>query len=243
MRTRIDQHLVDTGRFTTRARAQAAIEAGLVRINGKVAGKASESVPPGAVIEAEAPHPYVSRGGVKLAAALDHFGFDPTGLICLDVGASTGGFTDVLLKRGAAKVVAVDTGREQLHPRLRKHPKVVSLESSDIRKIEASALPEPPAFVVIDVSFISLTLVLPPVSALVGDTAKLIALIKPQFEVGRANLDKRGIAKDATSIDAACVRISALLGDLGWQVAGLIDSPIAGGDGNREFLVGATRAL
>jgi 23S rRNA (cytidine1920-2'-O)/16S rRNA (cytidine1409-2'-O)-methyltransferase len=147
----------------------------------------------------------------------------------------------VLLKRGAAKVVAVDTGREQLHPRLRKHPKVVSLESSDIRKIEPSALPEPPALVVIDVSFISLALVLPPVSALMGDAARLIALIKPQFEVGRANLDKRGIAKDAESIDAACMRISALLGELGWQVAGLIDSPIAGGDGNREFLVGAVR--
>ena len=206
---RIDQLLVARGLFDSRAKAQAAIEAGLVRADGKPVAKASETVAADAEIEASAAHPYVSRGGVKLAAALDHFGFDPKGRVCLDVGASTGGFTQVLLERGAAKVYAVDVGSGQLHDSLRARPEVVSLEQTDIRTL-APALRDPaPDLVVCDVSFISLKLVLPPALALAAEPAQLVALIKPQFEAGRAQL-KRGIVRDPRSTRRSVTRSSRL---------------------------------
>jgi 23S rRNA (cytidine1920-2'-O)/16S rRNA (cytidine1409-2'-O)-methyltransferase len=235
---RIDKLLVARGLFESRAKAQAAIEAGLVRAGGKLVGRASESIAADAEIEASAAHPYVSRGGVKLAAALDHFGFDPKGRVCLDVGASTGGFTQVLLEHGAARAYAVDVGSMQLHDSLRARTEVVSLEQTDIRSLSPARLVPPPDFVVCDVSFISLKQVLPPALALAANPAQLIALIKPQFEAGRARL-KKGIVRDAAVRNMVCDEIVALVASLGWRVTGLIPSPISGGDGNEEFLLGA----
>ena len=187
-----------------------------------------------------APHPWVSRGGVKLAAALDAFGFDPAGRACLDIGASTGGFAHVLLARGAASVVAVDVGRGQLHSDIAGDPRVTSREATDARSLTANDLPEPPQLLTFDVSFISLAFVLPAVLPLAAPDAGLIALIKPQFEAGRAYVVK-GIVRDPAIHDEVCRRISALVQSLGWRVDGLIPSPIEGGDGNREFLIGASR--
>jgi 23S rRNA (cytidine1920-2'-O)/16S rRNA (cytidine1409-2'-O)-methyltransferase len=238
-RVRIDRLLVERGLFESRAKAQAAIAAGLVTADGVTVGKPSDEVRADAVIGAEPAHPYVSRGGVKLAAALDRFGFDPRGCVCLDVGASTGGFTEALLARGARRVYAVDVGRGQLHERLRARPEVLSLEATDIRDLAAAQLPEPPDFVTVDVSFISLKLVLPAALALTQRPARLIALIKPQFEAGRGAL-KKGIVRDAAVQAAVCDDIAALVASLGWSVAGVIPSPIAGGDGNREFLIAAS---
>ncbi|WP_353185959.1 TlyA family RNA methyltransferase [Bosea sp. (in: a-proteobacteria)] len=240
MKSRADQLLVERGFFESRARAQAAIAAGLVTANGAAVRKASEMVAQDAELTAQAPHPYVSRGGLKLAAALDAFGFDPTDRICLDVGASTGGFTDLLLRRGARHVIAVDVGRDQLHASLRQEPRVSSFEGQDIRTLAADLLPERPSLAVIDVSFISLKLVLPAVAALLGPEAGIAALIKPQFEAGRAAL-KKGIVRDEAVQRQVCEEIVALLGELGFAVSGSIPSPIEGGDGNREFLAGARR--
>jgi 23S rRNA (cytidine1920-2'-O)/16S rRNA (cytidine1409-2'-O)-methyltransferase len=237
-RVRIDRLLVDRGLFESRAQAQAAIEAGLVVANATPVTKASLELPADAVLQAEAAHPFVSRGGVKLVAALDHFGFDPAGLICLDVGASTGGFTDALLARGAARVYAVDVGHDQLHRKLRARREVVVLESTDIRTLPASRLAPPPSFVVIDVSFISLRLVLPAALALARPPARLIALVKPQFEAGRAHV-KKGIVRDAEIHAAVGAAVADTVRKLGWRVLDLIPSPILGGDGNREFLLGA----
>jgi 23S rRNA (cytidine1920-2'-O)/16S rRNA (cytidine1409-2'-O)-methyltransferase len=239
-RIRIDRLLVERGLFESRAKAQAAIAAGLVTADGVTVRKPSDEVRAEAAIGAEPAHPFVSRGGVKLAAALEHFGFDPSGYVCLDVGASTGGFTEALLARGARRVYAVDVGRGQLHERLRARPEVVSLEATDIRDLAAEQLAEPPDFVTVDVSFISLKLVLPAALALPRRPARLIALIKPQFEAGRGAL-KKGIVRDAAMQAAICDDIAALVTSLGWSVAGVIPSPIAGGDGNREFLIAASR--
>jgi 23S rRNA (cytidine1920-2'-O)/16S rRNA (cytidine1409-2'-O)-methyltransferase len=238
-RQRIDLLLVDRGLFESRAKAQAAIEAGLVSAGGKPVRKASEEIAADAEIKASPAHPYVSRGGVKLAAALDQFGFDPRGRVCLDVGASTGGFTQVLLERGAAKVYAVDVGHGQLHASLRARPEVICLEDTDIRKLSPTTLGALPDLVAIDVSFISLKLVLPAAVALAKAPAQLLALIKPQFEAGRAAL-KRGIVRDTAIHAAVCDDISAFLTALGWRVIGIVPSPITGGDGNAEFLLGAT---
>ncbi|CAH1653766.1 putative rRNA methyltransferase YqxC [Hyphomicrobiales bacterium] len=240
MKSRADQLLVERGFFESRARAQAAIAAGLVSADGRPVRKASEMVAQTAALVAEAPHPYVSRGGLKLAGALDAFGFDPRGLICLDVGSSTGGFTDLLLKRGARHVVAVDVGRDQLHASLRADPRVTSFEGQDIRTLEPEALPERPSLAAIDVSFISLKLVLPAVAALLAPGAGIAALIKPQFEAGRAAL-KKGIVRDEAIQRQVCDDIVSTLETLGFAVEGPIPSPIEGGDGNREFLVGARR--
>jgi 23S rRNA (cytidine1920-2'-O)/16S rRNA (cytidine1409-2'-O)-methyltransferase len=237
-RVRIDRLLVERGLFESRAKAQAAIEAGLVVANEMPVTKASVELPADAVLRAEPAHPFVSRGGVKLAAALDHFGFDPARQICLDVGASTGGFTQALLARGARRVYAVDVGRDQLHRKLRACDEVVVIEGTDIRTLPASRLAPPPAFVVIDVSFISLKLVLPPVSALAQPPARLIALIKPQFEAGRAHA-KKGIVRDPAIHAAVGEEIAHTAAALGWKVQGIIPSPIPGRDGNREFLLGA----
>ena len=239
-RRRADRLLVERGVFDSRAKAQAAIAAGLVTADGAPVRKASDEIPLDAALHAEAAHPWVSRGGVKLAAALDHFGFDPSGHICLDVGASTGGFTQVLIARGARRVYAVDVGRGQLHRGLRSEPAVIAFEETDIRSLDSNRLPEPPDFLAIDVSFISLKLVLPPAIALLRMPARLIALIKPQFEAGRRHL-KKGIVRDPQVHAGVCEDIAGFVAGLGWSVAGVIPSPIAGGDGNREFLLGATR--
>ncbi len=191
-----------------------------------------------AAIAAEAPYPWVSRGGVKLAAALDGFGYDPGRCTCLDVGASTGGFTDVLLARGATRVHAVDVGHAQLHPRLAADPRVQSLEHQDARRLQADQFAKPPAAVTCDVSFISLTLVLPHILLLAAPGAWLVALIKPQFEVGPAAVTK-GLVKDAAARERAVAVVRALVEKAGWRVDGVMPSPIAGGDGNQEFLLGA----
>lgn len=240
-RVRADLLLVERGLFESRARAQAAIAAGLVSADGVVLRKASETVPDTASIAAQAPHPYVSRGGVKLAAALDAFGFDPAGLTCLDVGASTGGFSDVLLRRGAAHVYAVDVGQAQLHGSLRGHPNLTSLESQDIRTLDAGLFASPPAFAAIDVSFISLKLVLPAVAKLLAPRATLVALVKPQFETQRSAL-KKGVLRDEALQRQICAEIAGIAAGLGFAVSGPTPSPIEGGDGNREFLLGGERA-
>ena len=235
---RADLALVERGFFASRAKAQEAIAAGHVRIDGRVLGKASEPIAEGAEIEALPRYPWVSRGGVKLAAALDAFGFDPAGAICLDVGASTGGFTDVLLTHGATKVYAIDVGHGQLHPRLRDDPRVVSREGVDARRLSKSDVLEAPNFLTCDLSFISLSLVLPHIFELAARPARLVCLIKPQFEVGPAFVIK-GRVKDEAAQQRACDAVETLIRNAGWQIAGLIPSPIEGGDGNREFLIGA----
>ncbi len=231
--------LVERGLFESRAKAQAAIAAGLVSANDVPVCKASEEIPVDAALRASPAHPYVSRGGVKLAAALDRFGIVPTGRICLDVGASTGGFTQVLLERGARQVYAVDVGRGQLHESLRARPDVVSLEGTDIRTLSSDRLSEAPDLITADVSFISLKHVLPAALALAKPPVQLVALIKPQFEAGRAAL-KKGVVRDQAVHAAVCADISVFVASLGWRVLGVIPSPITGGDGNAEFLLGAS---
>jgi 23S rRNA (cytidine1920-2'-O)/16S rRNA (cytidine1409-2'-O)-methyltransferase len=237
---RIDRLLVERGLFDSRAKAQAAIAAGLVTANAAPIRKASEEIAVDAALSATPAHPYVSRGGVKLAAALDHFGFDPKGRVCLDVGASTGGFTQVLLERGAKRIYAIDVGRRQLHDRLHGRPEVVSYEETDIRACSPARFRATPNLVTVDVSFISLKLVLPAALKLVAHRTQVVALIKPQFEVGPSQV-KKGIVRDAALHAAVCDDISAFVASLGWRVLGIIPSPIAGGDGNAEFLLGAVR--
>jgi 23S rRNA (cytidine1920-2'-O)/16S rRNA (cytidine1409-2'-O)-methyltransferase len=239
-RMRADRLLVERGLFDSRAKAQAAIEAGLVDANGATVRKSSEEIACDADLRASPVHPYVSRGGVKLAAALDRFDIDPADRTCLDVGASTGGFTQVLIGRGAKRVYAVDVGRAQLHGSLRGRNEIVSLEETDIRSVPAASFDTPPSLVTIDVSFISLKQVLPAVTALVAKEACLVALIKPQFEAGRDNV-KKGIVRDAAVHRAVCDDIAAFAASHGWTLRGIIPSPIAGGDGNAEFLLAAHR--
>jgi 23S rRNA (cytidine1920-2'-O)/16S rRNA (cytidine1409-2'-O)-methyltransferase len=239
-RERADRLLVSRGLFESRARAQAAIAAGLVTADGTLVRKASDTISTTAAIEAAPEHPYVSRGGVKLAAALDRFHRDVAGRVCLDVGASTGGFTEVLVARGARRVYAVDVGSGQLHPRLRARDEIVSMEQTDIRTLDPSRLDQPPDFAVIDVSFISLKLVLPAIGTLLRPRAFLVALIKPQFEAKRSAI-KKGIVRDAAIHQAVCDDIAAFLVRQGWRVGGRMPSPILGGDGNREFFIEAER--
>lgn len=238
-RRRADLVLVERGFFDSRTKAQAAIEAGLVTADGTPVRRASDRLDDQAAIHAEAPHPWVSRGGVKLAAALDALAIEPAGLVCLDLGASTGGFTEVLLSRGAARVYAADVGHGQLHRTLRD-PRVVSLEGTDARRLDRTLIPEPADLLVADVSFISLKLVLPPVLPLLGPAARLVALIKPQFEAGPAHV-RKGVVRDAAVHQAACDDMAAFVATLGFTILGLVPSPILGGDGNREFLLGAQR--
>ena len=239
MRKRADVLLVERGLFDSRARAPAAIAAGRVTADGVVLRRPSDAVAPDAAFDASPEHPWVSRGGLKLAAALDHFGFDPAGRVCLDVGASTGGFTDVLRARGARRVYAVDVGRGQLHQKLRDDPVVISHEETDIRTL--GPFDESPDLAAIDVSFIPLRLVLPALDRLLRRPAQLVALIKPQFEAGRAKV-KKGIVRDPAVHAAVCDDVAAYTAALGWIVAGVVPSPIEGGERNREFLMGARRA-
>ena len=240
-RERLDRLLVARGLFESRARAQEAIRAGLVSIDGRAVMRVSDPVARDARIEARAPHPYVSRGGLKLAAALDAFGLDPAGLACLDVGASTGGFTDLLLRRGAESILAVDVGRDQLHPSLRADARVTSLEGADIRGLASDTWSRRPRLAVIDVSFISLHLVLPSVTALLAEDCALVALIKPQFEAGRDRIGRGGLVRDEGIHAEVCAGIRVRIEELDLTVLGLIPSPVTGGDGNREFLIGARR--
>jgi 23S rRNA (cytidine1920-2'-O)/16S rRNA (cytidine1409-2'-O)-methyltransferase len=240
-RARADVVLVERGFYPSRARAQEAIAAGLVTVDGKPLAKPSQDIPDHAVIMAEQPHPWVSRGGVKLAAALEVFGVSVAARTCLDVGSSTGGFSHVLLSGGATALVAVDTGRDQFHPSLRGDPRVTLMEGTDVRRLSASDLPATPDLAVIDVSFISLGLVLPALTALLAPEAEIVALVKPQFEVGRAHVGKNGIVTDETARAAAIARVRGEAEQLGWRIMGEIDSPIAGGDGNREVLIHGVR--
>ena len=240
IRKRADMLLVERGLFESRARARAAIEAGLVTANDKRVLKPSESIPADAVIQAQPAHPFVSRGGVKLAGALEQYPIEIEDHICLDVGASTGGFTEVLLANGASLVFAIDVGRDQLHPSLRGHPRIVSMEETDIRGFEGKRLPARPDVVVIDVSFISLKAVLPVALSLAAAPMHLLALIKPQFEAPRKH-SKRGIIRDAMVHQQVCDDIAAFVASLGCTGIQVFPSSIAGGDGNIEFFIGARR--
>jgi 23S rRNA (cytidine1920-2'-O)/16S rRNA (cytidine1409-2'-O)-methyltransferase len=237
---RADVLLVERGLFESRSRAQAAIEAGLVTANDKRVTKASETIAADAAIEAQPAHPFVSRGGVKLSGALERYPIDIENHVCLDVGASTGGFTEVLLANSASLVFAIDVGREQLHPSLRGHPNIVSMEETDIRDFEGKRLPQRPDIVVIDVSFISLKAVLPVALSLAAAPMHLLALIKPQFEAERKH-SKRGIIRNAAVHQAICDDISAFAASLGCTAIEVFPSPITGGDGNIEFFLGARR--
>ena len=239
-RKRADVLLVERGLFESRARAQAAIEAGNVIANGKIITKPSEAVPEDASIEAEPAHPWVSRGGVKLSHALEQYPIEIEDHVCVDVGASTGGFTEVLLANGAALVYAIDVGRGQLHPSLHGHSKIVSMEETDIRSLTGKRLEIRPDVVVVDVSFISLKHVLPAVLPLAASPMHLPALIKPQFEAER-NHSKKGIIRDADVHHAVCDDIAAFVESLGCTDIKVFPSAIAGGDGNAEFFIGARR--
>ncbi|CAN5352565.1 TlyA family RNA methyltransferase [soil metagenome] len=240
---RLDLALVERGLVPTRARARDAILRGHVTVDGRLTAKPSLSVEPATAIAIDDPASgYVSRGALKLIAALDRFGYSPNGRVALDVGASTGGFTQVLLERGATKIFAVDVGHGQLDPALAADPRVVSLEGTNARDLAAGMLDGSPAAIVADVSFISLRLVLPPVLALAAPQAWGIFLVKPQFEVGRDNIGKGGIVRDVTLAERTAAEIAAWIdAETGWRVDGLLLSPVAGGDGNREFFIGARR--
>ncbi len=233
---RLDVELVQRGLAVSRAQARESIEAGKVIVNGVPATKVGQIVAANAVIEAVLLHPWVSRGGIKLAHALDVFDVDVAGRHCLDIGSSTGGFTDVLLSRAARRVVAVDVGTGQLHPRLRDDSRVLSLESTDARGLDAAAILEPPSLLVCDASFIGLAKLLTVPLSLAAPGARLVALFKPQFEVGRENIGKGGIVSDLAATDAAARDLELWFDQAGWSVEMWTESPISGGDGNRERL-------
>lgn len=239
-RPRADLVLVERGLAESRARAQALILAGLVYEGTKRVEKPGDGVAqPEALSVRGRDHPWVSRGGLKLVKGLDHFGIDPAGLVGLDVGASTGGFTDVLLHRGAAKVYAVDVGHGQLAWSLRQDPRVVVLERTNARHLDRALIPDPVGIVVCDASFIGLETVLPAALALAAPGARLVALIKPQFEVGPDRVGKGGVVRDPELHREVCDRIAAWLAARpGWQVLGITESPITGPEGNVEFLIG-----
>lgn len=239
-RQRADRLLVERGLFESRARAQAAIDAGLVTADGKPVRQSSNLISPTAALQAVAAHPWASRGGVKLAGALEHYPIAVQNHFCLDVGASTGGFTDVLLARGAKMVYAVDVGHDQLHASLRTHPGVRSIEGTDIRRLTSDDFPDRPDVVVIDASFISLKHILPSALAIAAAPTHLLALIKPQFEAERRH-SKKGIIRDAAVHDAVCQNIADFVQSLGCHDIQVFPSPIAGGDGNLEFFIGARR--
>lgn len=246
MKTRIDQLLVTKGLAPSRERAQSLIMAGLVLVDEKPITKPGHKVPEDAVIRVKGEdHPYVGRGGVKLAGALDHFKIDPTQKICADIGASTGGFTDCLLQRGAAKVYAVDVGTNQLAWKLRQDPHVVVMEKTHVKNLTFPLPPpappykggEVPSLITIDCSFISLTRVLPEIARWVVSGTTIIALIKPQFEVGPERIGKGGIVKDPVAQQDAVAQVERCAESFHWQVVGFTDSPITGADGNREVFI------
>ncbi|MGB0907243.1 MAG: TlyA family RNA methyltransferase [Maricaulaceae bacterium] len=238
---RADVFLTERGYYESRSRAQAAIKAGRVKIGGVRIKKAGEKVDPEAEVDAKLAHPYASRGGLKLAHALTHFKIDATDAICLDVGASTGGFTDVLLKNGAAHVYAVDVGHGQLHSSLQNRDDVTSMEKTDARDLTPAHFKPLPNFIVCDASFISLAKLLAPSLAMVKTGTKLVTLVKPQFEVGKAGIGRGGIVKSKGDALLALSDVAAWITAQGWHVVDTTDSPIKGGSGNREFLLYAVK--
>lgn len=240
-RERADKVLVARGLFESRARARAAIEAGLAFADGVQIKDAATLIATNAALEAQAPHPWVSRGGVKLAFALEHFGISPQGRVCLDVGASTGGFCDVLLQGGAAKIFAVDVGAGQLHPGVAGSNRVVNLEKTDSRSLTSEIITEKPSLITADLSFIGLEKALGPALALAAPDAILITLVKPQFQLGPERLGKGGLVKDDTATADALDMVSRWLETQGWRVTATAESPILGGDGNKEALLCAHR--
>lgn len=242
MKTRLDQLLVDRGLAESRAKAQALVIAGRVFSGERKLDKPGTALDPATELVLRGGQEWVSRGAYKLLAGLDAFGIDPAGLVAIDVGASTGGFTEVLLRRGAARVYAVDVGYGQLDQRLRADPRVVVLERTNARHLTAEHVPEPAGLVVCDASFIGLKTVLPAALALTGSPARLVALIKPQFEVGRGRVGKGGVVRDPDLHEEVRADIAAwLAAQPGWVVLGVAESPITGPAGNREFLIGGRR--
>ncbi len=238
---RADTFLVEAGYFDSRSAARAAIEAGCVLADGVLVRRPSQMLHAGMAIEASPAHPYVSRGGVKLAHALGAFGIDVAGRCCLDLGASTGGFTDVLLQRGAAHVIAVDVGTGQLHPRLRDDHRVRVLEQQDVRTLEPAMIGALPDLLVGDLSFISLEKALAGPLSLAAPVADLVVLFKPQFQVGRAHVGRGGLVRAGEAVEAAEAAFTRWLDRQGWDILAWEDSPIRGGDGNAERLVHARR--
>jgi 23S rRNA (cytidine1920-2'-O)/16S rRNA (cytidine1409-2'-O)-methyltransferase len=240
---RLDQMLVARGLAPSRARAQDLIRRGFVLVGGARCDKPAQDVKENLLIEISSEAPtYVSRGAEKLIAALDRFGFDPADGVALDIGASTGGFTEVLLQRGARRVYAVDVGTAQLHPRLKDDPRVVSLENFDARILSHNEVPEPVSAIAVDVSFISVTKLLGPVLQLAGSGAWMVVLVKPQFEVGRENVGGGGIVRDEAARQGALRTVRDwIAAQPNWMIVGDMNSPILGGSGNSEFLLGARR--
>ncbi|KAB7644131.1 TlyA family RNA methyltransferase [Polymorphobacter fuscus] len=243
MKTRIDQLLAERGLAESRTRAQALILAGLVYVGTRKVAKAGEMVAADAEVTVKGrDHPWVSRGGVKLAHGLDHFGWEVAGAVAIDVGSSTGGFTDVLLSRGAARVFAVDSGTNQLAWKLRSDPRVVVLEQLSARLLTPEHIPEPVDLIVCDASFIGLAKVLAVPMGFARPGARLLALIKPQFEAGKAEVGKGGVVRDPAVHDRVCAEVAAWLGAQdGWRVLGVERSPITGPEGNVEFLIAGER--
>jgi 23S rRNA (cytidine1920-2'-O)/16S rRNA (cytidine1409-2'-O)-methyltransferase len=240
---RVDQLLVEQGLVESRAKAQALILAGLVSCAGRRVDKPGEQVAASAALTLKGPdHPWVSRGGIKLAHALDHFQISLEGNVALDIGASTGGFTDVLLSRGAKRVHAVDVGHGQLAWKLRQDPRVAVHERLNARYLSHEDIREPVDIITCDASFISLATVLPVPLALAAERAELVALVKPQFEAGREHVGKGGVVRDPTVQREVCERAAAwVVAQPGWAVVGVVESPILGPEGNREFLLYAHR--
>ncbi|MBP2235421.1 23S rRNA (cytidine1920-2'-O)/16S rRNA (cytidine1409-2'-O)-methyltransferase [Sinorhizobium kostiense] len=242
---RLDQLLLSKGLVASRARARDAIQRGTVKVDGRPVTKPAAAFAEDVVITIDDPaQAYVSRAALKLVAALDHFGFDPAGQVCLDIGASTGGFTEVLLERGATHVVAVDVGHGQMHPRIAGDPRVTNIEGLNARAMTADDIGNRVVtFVVSDVSFISLKLALPPALSIAEPGAQCILLVKPQFEAGRDAISKAGLLKDPESAPAVAADLQRwLVEDMGWQSLGLVPSPISGGDGNKEFLLAGRKS-
>lgn len=240
-RKRADLLLVERGLFESRAKARAAIEAGGVSADGRAVLKASEALDGAAEIVAVAAHPWVGRGALKLVHALESWPVAVAGRVVLDVGASTGGFTEVCLARGAARVYAVDVGRGQLHAKLAGNSRVTDLQATDARGLTSALIPDPPQLIVTDVSFIGLAKALPAALGLAAEDADLIALVKPQFEVGPERVGKGGLVKDDAARTDALAAVAGFLEGAGWIVRAVIDSPILGGDGNQEYLLWATK--
>ncbi len=240
--SRADVFLVSHGFAASRAEAQAAIRAGRVAADGHLIIKAAQKLSGSMNISYKPAHPYVSRGGVKLAAALENFAISPHGWVCLDIGASTGGFTQVLLERGARRVYAVDVGHGQMNAKIAADPHVTKLEGVNARDLSSALVPEPPQLIVADVSFISLKLALPSAIALAARDCWAVVLVKPQFEIGLWGRSRRGVVKDEGVREAALADVTAWVKVQGWQVVGTMDSPIDGGDGNREYFIAAKKA-
>ena len=239
-RIRIDQLLVERGLAESRTRAQALVMAGLVFVGEVKVVKPGHQVPGDAAISVRGrDHPWVSRGGIKLAHALEHFGLDPAGVTAMDIGSSTGGFTDVLLSKGAVRVFAVDSGTNQLAWKLRQDPRVTVLEKTSARVLTPAHIDAPCTWVVCDASFISLQKVLEVPLQLASRPCQLVGLIKPQFEAGRDEVGKGGVVRDAAVHERVCAEVRSWLEGLGWQVQGIVTSPITGPEGNVEFLIAA----